>query len=61
MFSVCRQLQEVCVVTRENILNVLALAKMLHKDLESEAGKMIGSTQQCNVIKDSLCEMKVTR
>lgn len=61
MFSVCRQLQEVCVVTRENILNVLALAKMLRKDLESEAGKTNGSAQQCNVIKDSLSEMKVTR
>lgn len=61
MFSVCRQLQEVCVVARENILNVLALAKMLRKDLESEASETNGSAQRCNVIRNSLCEMKVTR
>lgn len=60
MFSVCRQLQVVCVDSREKMLSVLLLAKMLRKDLMSEANEDNRSSLCCNIIGDSLSLLKVS-
>lgn len=58
IFSMCRELQMFCSETREKACNVVTLSKTLRKDLESMVTDGNCSTLCCNVIADSLVQLK---
>lgn len=58
IFTMCRELQMLCSETREKAFNVVMLSKTLRKDLEIMISEGNISSLCCNVIADSLVQLK---